>query len=63
MADQFETMTLQLKTTRGSGHDKKKGNKKLEALIAQGWEIVSERRKGALEWGNKDTYILRRPKV
>lgn len=62
MAEKFETMTLKLKTTRGSGRDKKKGDQKLEALIADGWEIVSERRKGALEWGNKDTYILRRPK-
>ncbi|MDN4616423.1 hypothetical protein P5G50_18400 [Leifsonia sp. F6_8S_P_1B] len=63
MAVKFETKTLKLKTTRGSGRDKKKGERQLAELIADGWEIVSEHRKGALEWGNKDTYILRRAKA
>lgn len=63
VAEKYETMTLRSKTTRGSGRDKKKRTRQLEELIADGWEIVSEQRKGALEWGNKDTYILRRLKA
>ena len=36
------------------------GAKRLEELIADGWEIVSERRKGALDWGRKTEFTLRR---
>lgn len=40
----------------GRGHERKK----LEKLIADGWEIVTEQKKGILDFGTKDTYLLRR---
>jgi len=53
----YETMTVKLDMGL------KGGQRKLEKLVADGWEIVSERKKGALEWGTKTAYTLRRARA
>lgn len=32
--------------------------KKLEALLADGWTVATEQKKSALEWGRKTVYSL-----
>jgi hypothetical protein len=39
---------------------KSPGARELERLLKEGWEIVSERKSGALEWGYKTEFTLRR---
>jgi hypothetical protein len=55
----IETMTVKLDMRTGvlGGTS---GSKKLEDLLRGGWEIVSERKKSALEWGFMTEYTLRR---
>jgi len=54
-----ETLTVKL-DMRSRMIGSSSGAKRLEELIADGWEIVSERRKGALDWGRKTEFTLRR---
>lgn len=53
-SSQFETKTVKL--DMGLRH----GQRKLEQLLAEGWEVVDKREKGLLEFGTKTTFVLRR---
>jgi hypothetical protein len=61
MSDQFESMTVKLRISKGRTSDKIEARRTLERLVASGWRVISETQKSRIFRRTVDIFVLQRP--